>query len=285
MEPVSSILFISSVVYCLCLKHIKKPKRIPTPPTPLEVETKRFLSLFSDTVEAPNHNIHPDVFDMDKLRTMQKQESHTYEGQWKTRILMQPSPQGNVIMYYDLFKEAFVYYADRQLTYAQLNMHAMKYVRLYGCRDFFLDTAVLPDDVINPFNQMRQDEVDAEKQKKQEKRDKLKLDFDSSVFVKKKSSEKDKTDDKDNATETKKEAIVPVKPKCINNFRYLGKTTNFSMLQPIPKSTPSCITQNYQYVKFKQTSPSSSSSSSSYSSSLSSSSSFATKFEKLFGSL
>jgi hypothetical protein len=249
----------------------------------LEVETKRFLSLFSDTVAVPNHNIHPDVLDMDKLRTMQKQESHPYEGQWKTRILMQPSPQGNVIMYYDLFKEAFVYYADRQLTYAQLNMHAMKYVRLYGCRDFFLDTAVLPDDVINPFNQMRQDEVAAEKQKKQEKRDKLKLDFDSSVFVKKKSSEKDKTDDKNNATENKKEAIVPVKPKCINNFRYLGKTTNFSMLQPIPKATPSCITQNYQYVKFKQTSPSSSSSS--YSSSLSSSSSFATKFEKLFGSL
>jgi hypothetical protein len=130
---------------------------------------------------------------------------------------------------------------------------------IYSCRDFFVDSQVLPDDYINPFNQMKEDEIEREKQKKKEKRLKMNINLDSSVFVQKKK----KTSSTDNTTYIKTtDQEKTDRPIYKNNFRFLGKLNNFSFLQPISikklksastESKSSTITDHYDYVTFKDT--------------------------------
>ena len=51
-----------------------------------------------------------------------------------------------IMMYYDLYKQGFVYYSnDSIISYRVLNAAAMKYVRMYNCIDFFMDEKIVED--------------------------------------------------------------------------------------------------------------------------------------------
>lgn len=98
------------------------------------------------------------------------------------------------------------------------------YVRLYSCRDFFVDTNILPEDHVSPFNEMKKEEEKREKEKVKKKREEKKVNFDSSMFVKAK--KKVELDEKKNQQ---------IDETIKNNFRYLGKLSNWNALQPVPK--------------------------------------------------
>ena len=190
----------------------------------LENESKLFATLFTpEKSTSCNKNI--------------SNKNEEEEEVWKRRILFQPTPSGNIVMYYDLYRQAFAYHSDTFISYPLLNLCAMKYVRLFLCRDFFVDTTVLPDSFVNPFNQMKEKEEMQQKQQASAKRKELQIDFDSSAFVKK--------------TKPKTKVIQPASPPegviYKNNFRCIGKMSgDWNVLQPAPKIQPEII-DDYVY--------------------------------------
>lgn len=249
--------FISSICLSNYLRNLTilnqacKETKSPSKHTCLENEDFFLKQSFQDcNAEKSNQNMHESLYD---YKTFSSENNHflQLEKEWTRRILFQSTNYGNIIMYYDLYRQAFVYYSDSQISYPTLNKCAMKYVRLYSCRDFFLDTQVLPEDFINPFNQMKEDEIEREKEKQREKRKKQNLQLDQSVFISKK---KEITLNKD---PEKKD--TPEKPIYKNNFRYLGKIVNYSFLQSVAKkktqppklSKTSPISDHYDYISYK----------------------------------
>lgn len=144
--------------------------------------------------------------------------SEEMEEEWKRRILMESTPRGNVIMYYDIYRNAFAYFSDQQISYSILNACAMKYVRVYRCYDFFIDTNVLPEGVVSPLILNIEKKEKEDKLKQEEKKKKIGIDFKGAPFIKSKDSNTSKPN-------TSKPLIYK------NTFRNLGKTNNFSILK------------------------------------------------------
>jgi len=105
----------------------------------IKKRTKEFQRIF----ESPNYNqtINPIFYNKSVYDEYMNQETNTkLEEQWKLRILFEYTPRGNVYMYYDPYKMGFKYYSDQKtISYDLLNACAMKYVKLFQCRDFFMD--------------------------------------------------------------------------------------------------------------------------------------------------
>ena len=224
----------------------------------------------------PNANIHPDLYDIEKYKTMIKEATTTspIESQWKTRILFDTTPVGNVLMYYDIYKHGFAYASDQTVPYPVLCACAMKYCKLFCCKDFFRDNSYIPEEKRSPFTQMDLDEEKRELEKKKEKKKNLKLDLDCDAFVKPKPNPNVKSKPantntnnnnntnnstlnqyKNKSIETQQQPqqlIEPIKNYYKNIFQYLGKTNNVCVLQKgfIPKqSQQKKITS---YTEFKQ---------------------------------
>jgi len=224
----------------------------------LERELFLFSTLFKDMKDDSNNNnnnnnnvnqnIDLSLYD---YKTFTEMDEHFRELEmlWNTRLLFQNTPYGhNIIMYYDLYRQAFAYYSDVQMNYDTLNLCAMKYVRIFFCRDFFVDSHILPTIFISPFNQMKEREEKREKEEKLKKRKEKQIDFDSSVFVQKNSKT---TITNDNKSKT----MINDKPIYKNNFRYLGKIANCSITQPISFALTKkrvTISDHYEYINFKQ---------------------------------
>lgn len=193
-----------------------------------ESEKKKFLDLFEKDSNIVNSNVHPDIYIYEKYQQLLNDENNSVEKQWKTRILIQNTEHKNVIMYYDIFKQSFSYFSDFQLTYKFLNQTAMKYVRIFCCRDFFIDNTITPDIFESPFIKMKEDVIKKEKIDYEEKKKKLNIDFDSDVFVKSK-----KNNIQQNKNDTQISEDNNTKNIYRNNFCYCGKIQNFT---PINKS-------------------------------------------------
>ena len=260
----SYALFITSIIVNLYLinqltknnfKNAIKPR-----PHSLERELFLFPTLFvlqndkekdeSKSNKQVNLNIDSSLYDYKTFLTMDHKFCEM-EMQWNTRLLFQHTPYGNnIIMYYDLYRQAFAYYSDVQLNYETLNLCAMKYVRVFFCRDFFVDSIVLPTTFLSPFNQMKENEEKREKEEKLKKRKEKQIDFDSSVFVQKQNKTTTDVISSEKAD----------KPIYKNNFRYLGKIANWSITQPIPITSTKkkvSISEHYEYIHFKHSQESS----------------------------
>ena len=71
---------------------------------------------------------------------------------WRTRILFESTPRGNIFMFYDAYKLGFSFYCDQKtVSYDILNAAAMKYVTLFRCRHFFIDESVVAKEHTSPF--------------------------------------------------------------------------------------------------------------------------------------
>jgi hypothetical protein len=179
-------------------------------------------------------------------------------------------------MYYDMFKQAFAYASDNQaIPYSILNACAMKYVILFKCRDFFMDTEILPEGVISPFALLQEEKERKEKEKIEEKKKDLGINFKNAPFAKLKNyrpvgfitTDDNKNGSNQNATvlETNKlpvnsiVATIPTKssndnpPKIYRNmFRYLGKLYNVPLLIPIQNEKKKSTTETIDYSTFKK---------------------------------
>lgn len=144
---------------------------------------------------------------------------------WKSNIIFENTPNGFVIMFYDLQKKAFIYYTNDSISYNILNCVASKYVTQYYCIDFFNDSK------INYISQIHQIIDDKEKEKEQEENNKCKqkTNIINGPFLKKKENKekKEKKELDKNSQEQKKR---------LNKFISNGKTYDFSALQKIHKN-------------------------------------------------
>jgi hypothetical protein len=143
-------------------------------------------------------------------------------------------------MYYDVYKKGFAFYCDHNgIPYSILNAVAKKYVRIFVCRDLFIDDTELPD-YSSPLIKINESEDKIEKEKKMEKQPGMNLDIlKNAPFAKlKRYNMEDKSSDK--STELRKVNI--------NKFIYKGKTVNFSILQRVLKVRPTMLFANSQFT-------------------------------------
>jgi hypothetical protein len=184
----------------------------------------RFLATYreEENQEEWNSNIDEVMKDANALSEALKDVNNEYEKKWRTRILIENTPRGNVIMFYDLYKRAFSYYCDQAvMPYEIMNAVAMKYVMVFNCRELFIDSAVLPTPLKQPSETSSTLDV-----KENEKRE------DGKTYTMKNDKAFAKFKSYNNST--KKAGILAKDDKTINCFLHLGGTRNWS---PITKKT------------------------------------------------
>jgi hypothetical protein len=90
-------------------------------------------------------NIDPLFYNKTDWTEILKKEDNFLEKKWRTKILYESTPRGNIVMYYDAYKLGFAYFSDQNMPYSVLNAVSMKYVITFCCRDLFMDEVVLAD--------------------------------------------------------------------------------------------------------------------------------------------
>lgn len=175
----------------------------------VEMRKQQFLKTYEkEDADFFSKNIEKVFYDKTALNECLKDEHNSLEKAWKTRILIEHTPRGNVFMYYDPYKQAFTYYSDQTtLPYNVINSVAMKYVITYLCRDFFFDDSVVPKAHISRLTP-KEEPVKPIPLNKTSK----------SPFVKPKTY---------NAVSAKTDIVVE---KVTNRFVHLGKVRNYSVL-------------------------------------------------------
>ena len=99
-----------------------------------------------------NKNVEKIFYDKKQLVEILVQQNNELEKIWKSRILIEKSPRGNIIMYYDAYKQGFAYYSDTNgIPYNILNAVAMRYVINFQCRDFFMDNEYVDEQKESPL--------------------------------------------------------------------------------------------------------------------------------------
>ena len=230
----------------------------------VQKQTKLFLEKVSENQkdkEKGNQNIDPICYSLMEYQESILPENNTLEQKWKRRIMMEYTPRGNIIMYYDIFKHAFAYASDQNIPYSVLNACAMKYVVTFRCIDFFVDSTILPDDIISPFSLLQNEAEIKKKEDAETKKKDLGIRFLDAPFAKLKnySSHKEKDSDPEGKTKPKSKAGNMIKYS--NNFRNLGKISNVSFLLKPKKNHPiTCnsignsnpLLSSFDYLSYKK---------------------------------
>ena len=208
------------------------------------IENKKnyFLKSYESDVDF-NQNIEKVFYIKDDYNKMIEESNNLLETTWKRRILLESTPLGNIIMFYNAYKHGFSYYSDEQIPYSILNSIAMKYVLTYYCRDFFIDNSIVPNDKYSPFLHIHE----IEKAKVSSK----KIDISKGPFAKLKTYTSDKKSDKksDEKSDENENNLFP-KDFIKNKFIFCGKIYQFSPLQSTPKKeVKKNIPMNYSDFK------------------------------------
>jgi len=182
-----------------------------------------FVSTYSDKLHCDKHNenIEKSFYNKEEYNKAISEKDNVLESTWKSRLLFEYTPRGNVTMHYDAYKHAFAYYSDVSISYSILNAVAMKYVRVFSCRDFFLDDSIIPDGNKTPFLTIHN--LDESKKKEP------KIDVKKGPFAKLKKYTGDKPNERKN-TDSKQNEAKSVENTTQNKFISLGKMYNFSIL-------------------------------------------------------
>ena len=233
------VMFYRYVLFCFFGKTIEKTITITSLSKDyFETQKSNFLNTYKLEKDF-NENIDKCFYNKTKLNIILTDENNDLEKKWKTKILFETSPRGNIIMYYDAFKQGFAYYCDQtSIPYNVLNAVAMKYVRIYRCRDFFVDNLETPEENPSPLLDIQEKKEEKKEEKKDEKKDEKTKKSPFATFksyntttnklVKK--DEKITNNDKEKKNEPEKDEKIYIR----NKFICLGKICNFYILQSDP---------------------------------------------------
>jgi hypothetical protein len=162
----------------------------------------------------------------------------------KFAIIMETTPLGNVILYYDNNREVFTYYSDSSIPYRFLETCARKYVVFHNCKAIFVDM----EEEINNAQKKLQDKKEQKKKEEEEKQLRKATDnipVRKNVFAKLKSYNKDsglkvagisgdsKNSGSKNITSENEENMI-LKEKA-NRYSCEGKIINFSFLKKVDR--------------------------------------------------
>lgn len=229
------LLFVAFIQWFQFVLGFRKKKSVqPLPsfsPTELYIkkQTQRFLHTFRED-ELNNNcnynsNIDAIIKDTTALSELMKMQDNEIEKKWRSNVLIENTPRGNIIMFYDAYKHGFSYYCDNSvMPYDIMNAVAMKYVLTFFCRDFFVDSSVLPIlTASSPSNENKtQTDTDTTNPNK------VNIPSNDTAFVKFKSYN----------TATKKNGVSTKKEKTINCFLHLGASRNWSPISKKARPNP-----------------------------------------------
>jgi len=164
----------------------------------------------------------------------------------KNTILMENTPLGNVIMYYDKSRETFIYYSDSNIPYRYLEVISRKYVTMNDCKQIHVDMEQEIKEAQEKLEQKRQEEEEKKKQLdlEQHKSDENHTTTKKDVFAKLKkyntnTSLKSAGIPTDNKSISKKNIQENNKPLILkenaNRYSREGKLMNFSFLKKVDK--------------------------------------------------
>ncbi len=224
---------------CLLVRN----KLVPPPTKPVVIDPideyiklkKAKLLLTYESDVNMNANIDPNIYDKKSFNVLMKHEANYTERLWKTRILYDSTPRGSIIMYYDMYRQGFAYYADQNcIPYAILNAMAMKYVVTFFCRDLFFDEMTITSERMSPLLKVFNDD------------EKMVKTYENQPFAKLKNY---KTEPLNKHVDNEN-----VRPKMKNKFISLGKPYNFSIIQRAPRAQlnkPTKFDGMFSYKDFK----------------------------------
>jgi len=193
----------------------------------------KFAKTFESSINY-NENITPIFYDKKEYNEYMQTTNTELEKIWRTRILFEHTPRGNIMMFYDAYKMGFSFYSDEKtISYDILNAVASKYVSIYRCRDFFIDESFTP--ISSPFiklyftdepkKQVNNHTKDAFVRMKRENPNA------KSVFQKPDNINKNNLRNSEQIGQENHKQ----KEKMKNKFVYLGKIQNSQWIQPLPK--------------------------------------------------
>ena len=168
----------------------------------------------------------------------------------KNMILMENTPLGNVIMYYDKSRETFIYYSDSNIPYRYLEVISRKYVVMNNCKQIHVDMEQEIKEAQEKLEQKKQEEEEKKKQLEQQQQNPDEKN--SSTIVKKDVFAKLK---KYNTNTSLKSSGIPTDNKSVsiskkniqennkplilkenaNRYSREGKIINFSFLKKVDK--------------------------------------------------
>lgn len=253
MQNIFYVLWKFILYYYYCLLQTLNPSPLKIQPKLvselcadyIEKEKKKFLATYeTPSSDDANTSIQPIFYDTEAYKNATTTENNELEQYWQRRILFENTPRGNIIMHYDAYKLGFTYYSDITIPYSLLNAVAMKYVRIYKCRDFFMDTHITPESSTSPFI-VRLKENDNTSKETSEKPEKMTVPK-SKAFAKLKQYNTVSSKILENNTE------VSNTSKNITNIMIsMGKISNFSFI-PKEKKQATTNTKPLSYNDYKR---------------------------------
>jgi hypothetical protein len=201
----------------ICLK--KKVIVVDIKPNYIEEQYKKFKDEF-EINNQKNDNIENELYDLTFYKTLMNAAENIIENKWKSRVLIEYTPVGNIIMYYDIFRGGFVFFSDNasSVNYNLLNAVAMKYVKTFRCFDFFMDENF---DFLKPSPLIKIFYHDDDKTKKISSKFQLQKN-DKDIFIAS-AEKKKKTFLKETSKEISKQINKFIKGGKINEFSFLKK--------------------------------------------------------------
>lgn len=163
---INYIFFIIQYVRSFNNKPIKKPIETPYVETQYDKTCKKYAEFYNTVTPDENSNIDPVLYDFDKRKEIFVSPDNEMEKQWKSRILIENTPRGNVMMYFNPYLLSYHYYSDEQIIpYKILEQVATKYVVMFRCKDFFIDVEKRPRNQILDVLQKEEDSLKSKKMK------------------------------------------------------------------------------------------------------------------------
>jgi hypothetical protein len=160
------IFFIIQYIKSFNNKPPVKPVDIPYVETKYEKACKKYSNFYNTVTPDENSNIDPLLYNFDKRKEIFVSPDNELEKQWKSRILIENTPRGNVMMYFNPYLLSYHYYSDEQIIpYKILEQVATKYVIMYRCKDFFIDPKKRPENKILEILQKEEDALKSKKMK------------------------------------------------------------------------------------------------------------------------
>uniref|UniRef100_A0A6C0K234 Uncharacterized protein n=1 Tax=viral metagenome TaxID=1070528 RepID=A0A6C0K234_9ZZZZ len=164
----------------------------------------------------------------------------------KNCIVMEKTPIGNAIMFYNNTKSSFEYYSDSTLPYRYLEVIARKYIITYKCKQIFVD---MEQEIKEAEKKLEEKKKKAEDEKQKQEEEKISGNPSTkpekpakNVFAKFKNYNKDNSikvaavplDRPSSAKQTKPQEEKVIKENA-NRFSFEGKLANFNFLKKIDR--------------------------------------------------
>jgi len=175
----------------------------------------------------------------------------------KDCFVLEKTPLGNVLMFYNHSRDAFEFYSDNTIPYRYLEAVARKYVKTFNCRPIFVD---MEEELRLCEERIEKEEKEKEEKEKEKEREALKLldnnnlhqqikpiEQKKSVFAKFKSYNKEAGTGRvntcappknsiPNKAVTEKESTEKILLKeNANRYTYEGKLSNFNFLKKVER--------------------------------------------------